>query len=718
MALPSNQYIAWQGVETYFVNKITGLPLSAGYVKFFSDVARTVPKNVFQQVQSPGPTYSFVNIGSTINLSAVGTFMSPNDGTNIQVYAYPYDANGAIELYYMEIYSSDNILQFTREAQPANFAAGQNIDTFEGSENQIENSQFVETFLPYTLTNTFSVSGTGTVTSIAPDWSLVTNGTGDVIVTQLPLSDIAMPSGAPFAIQISSTGITSLKLRQQISQSPRMFGNGSSSTFIYGSLVAKSFTGAAIAITMDYVASNGYTANLVTGSTSADGNFNTLANLNATTINSTNTNTPLTPGYVNIDITIPTGTNVGITSVQVASVNAVNATTAYIPQSVPRQIDHLFHYYKSLLAYKPIPSYLVGWDFPLNPSQFGTTGSTGAIGSNKSAYAWDQTILFSSVTNGLTYARAGGDTALALQVTPANNTSWAMIQYLPVTQARELLTQRMAVALRGYSSTGSVNGTVSLWYTRDANLPSVIAGTNNSLVTSIAAGVPTCGNGTWVQVPRLLGNAIFSMTGTLTDYSFKGWEEPLSTSTVQFIAIVVAFDTTLTTQDIVLDYVSLMQGDIATRPAPKTKAQVLAECQYYYEKSYAPTVNPGTAIAGGCLYANQKAITNGGNTEIQITGFGFEFQTAARVSNPTIVLWSPVTANTSANVYGQTRTSTDTGAADIPSTNWTEIQKSATGVSFNSNNYATTLVPCAGTAFQNAWIFYHFTKDARLGIVN
>jgi len=61
---------------------------------------------------------------------------------------------------------------------------------------------------------------------------------------------------------------------------------------------------------------------------------------------------------------------------------------------VPRQIDHLFHYYKPLLAYKPIPSALIGWDFPTNPAQFGVTGSTGAIGANKSAYAWDQTILF------------------------------------------------------------------------------------------------------------------------------------------------------------------------------------------------------------------------------------------------------------------------------------------------------------------------------------
>jgi len=83
VALPDKRYVAWQGVETYFVNKDDGSPLSAGYVEFYSDVSRSTPKDVYQQVQLPDNTYDFVNIGSTITLSSVGTFMSPNDGTDI-----------------------------------------------------------------------------------------------------------------------------------------------------------------------------------------------------------------------------------------------------------------------------------------------------------------------------------------------------------------------------------------------------------------------------------------------------------------------------------------------------------------------------------------------------------------------------------------------------------------------------------------------------------
>ena len=37
--------------------------------------------------------------------------------------------------------------------------------------------------------------------------------------------------------------------------------------------------------------------------------------------------------------------------------------------SVNRQNDYLFHYYNPLLQYKPIESFLIGWDFPVNPAQ-------------------------------------------------------------------------------------------------------------------------------------------------------------------------------------------------------------------------------------------------------------------------------------------------------------------------------------------------------------
>ncbi len=722
--LPSPLYIAFQGLETYFVDKDTGAPLSGGLVKFFSDVARSVPKDVFQQTQLVDNTYEFVNIGSEVGLTAVGTFESPDDGTDIQVYAYPYNEDGDFELYYLEIWSAGTpedpagILQFTREAQPANAVNDSGIQTFVDSDNQIENPQFVVTLLDATLTHEFTVTGTGTETSIAPDWSLITNGSGTVTVTQLALTDISMPTGAPFAIRINSTGITSLKLRQQITQSPRILGQG----FIFGSVVAKSFDASEILLVMDYVASNGYTVNLVNESTTDDGEWTTLANDVAADISTTNNNSPLTPGYVNIDITIPTLSDVGITSVQVVNTGEANSTSEFIQESVPRQIDHLFHYYKPQLEYKPIPSALVGWDFPLNPAQFATSGSsgtTGAIGANKSAYAWDQTILFSTVNSGLAYARNGGDTDLSFQVTPASNTSWAMIQYIPVQTARTLLSQSQCAFLRAYVASGTVNGTVSLWYTKDTNLPTVTAGTNNSLVSAITAGFPTCANGTWVEIERPLGQADFVLNGGLQDFKFSGWGmiDDADSSTATFMAIVVAFDTTLTTQNVVIDSCALQQGDIPTRPAPQAPDEVLRECQYYYEKSYDVTVDASTSTVVGALVRGQACSPNGGNFSVYATPFSLEYSTVKRATSPVVTFYT--TAGVAGSVRMTITNTTGDVAADVAITQW---QSRATGM-----KAATYLGPTA-TAQANAsggsdtgmrgWIQFQYTVDARLGIVN
>jgi len=98
-----------------------------------------------------------------------------------------------------------------------------------------------------------------------------------------------------------------------------MFGNGVQSVFLYGSLVAKSF-GAAVQILMDYVPSSGTTVNLVNDLTSADGNYNVLNDLGTQELIADNTDSPLAPGYVNIDITVPVSTDIALTSVQVVEV--------------------------------------------------------------------------------------------------------------------------------------------------------------------------------------------------------------------------------------------------------------------------------------------------------------------------------------------------------------------------------------------------------------
>ena len=743
MALPSNSYVPFQGIQTHFSNKDDGEPLSAGYVEFYKDVARTVSKDVFQQVQLPDNTYNFVNIGSVLTLSSIGTFQSPNDGTDIQAYAYPYDDNGNIELYYLKVYSSGAVLQLTREAMPPNVLNSSGTDLFEGSDNQIENPQFVVTLLPASLTNVYTVSGTQS-TPIAPDWSIETTGSGTVTVTQEALTDIVMPTGAPFAINISSAGITTLKLRQRITQSPRIFGNGATTSYVSGMMVAKNFGAASIQLVMDYVASNGYTVNLVTQSTSTDGSYTVLntadTGAKSVAINSTNTNSPNTPGYVDIDITIPvSSTAIGITSVQLVATENVTSSTQFLQVSTPRQIDHLFHYYKDPLIYKPIPSYLVGWDFPLNPSQLGATVAASAIGANKSKYVWDQTIVFQSANSGVGVTRGSSN---ELVLTAAATTQMAIVQYLGPNEARKILNAPICVNVSARASVATL-ATVSLWYTTDASLPVITTGTNNSIVLTLDAnGKPATNNGTWSEVPRTQGNAQFtigtSATTNFNDYALSGWDMAgvAACNTATFFAIVVGTASVTSTGTIGFNSVSLQAGTIPTRPAPQSADEVLRECQYYYEKSYENASVAGTAVTT----VGQRYVLNELGTRIQgvllnddvvyLQSFGLTYLIPKRAA-ATPVFYSPTSASAGLIQGRVLRNGSDiipsgvgavgTSPQNYSSANWTVTGSSTQGVNMICNS-TSTLVYASGSTTpglegDESMMLFHYVCDARLGVV-
>jgi len=109
------KYIPLNILQQYFVNKY-GFPLAGGKVKFYSDNQRTVAKSVYQLSNNP-PDYTYTVLGSELTLSSQGTFTDEN-GSDISVYAYPYDENGNLELYYMEVYDGSGEIQWTRAGIP------------------------------------------------------------------------------------------------------------------------------------------------------------------------------------------------------------------------------------------------------------------------------------------------------------------------------------------------------------------------------------------------------------------------------------------------------------------------------------------------------------------------------------------------------------------------------------------------------------------------
>lgn len=139
MSLDPNYMLA-PSLEEYFVDKTTGLPLAGGKVYFYSDINRADFKDIFKLSGSP-PNYSYTALPNPSTLSAVGTFQDEL-GNNILPYYFPFDADGNIENYYIEVYDSDGVLQFTREGFPNIASQSSNID-IANAVNYIPNGQFL-----------------------------------------------------------------------------------------------------------------------------------------------------------------------------------------------------------------------------------------------------------------------------------------------------------------------------------------------------------------------------------------------------------------------------------------------------------------------------------------------------------------------------------------------------------------------------------------------
>jgi hypothetical protein len=199
------RYIPLNYLQGYFVNKTTGLPLAGGYVYFYEDNSRTTLKNVFA-ISGDGTNYSYIELPNPMILSSAGTFVD-DSGQDLTVYAYPYDENGDVQLYYIAVYENEFATQpmFTRQAVP-NIAEG-GEETATGLYNYIPNGQFL-THNDIAATDTHD-SGfiTQGVTDIAPGgWQFVRPNvsTASDFVTFVRYGVyVSNPSGSPrYAVRI------------------------------------------------------------------------------------------------------------------------------------------------------------------------------------------------------------------------------------------------------------------------------------------------------------------------------------------------------------------------------------------------------------------------------------------------------------------------------------------------------------------------------------
>ena len=234
-----------------------------------------------------------------------------------------------------------------------------------------------------------------------------------------------------------------------------------------------------------------------------------------------------------------------------------------------------------------------------------------------------------------------------------NSAQAAIIQYQSGKDAVVILSEILSVNVRAYCDGGYIVPiTVSLWYTSNESLPSTSS--NDSLVTGLDAnGYPTVVSG-WNEVPivsrtpfGLHATALVSPEGvTLTDYPFTGWnlDSSLLANDSTFFAIVVGTGVIANSKSFYFNSVSLVPGNIATKPGPQTSDEVLRDCQYYYEKSYENGVLPGTAST----FVGSSTTQVSSTTE-SIFSINTPYK-VKKISIPTVTWYSPSTGS-SANIY-------------------------------------------------------------------
>ena len=343
-------------LEGIFLDKLTGLPLAAGILKFYSDVNRTTPKDVYMLSGTPPyNTASFVSLGPVLTLNSIGGYQD-GLGNSIVIYYFPFEGlpttspfTDKQELYYIEVFSSGSVQQFTREAWPpdaVSSGSGGNV-LIEDITNYIPNGQF----LAYNTPIQTSTIGPNTVSAIAQGgWSFrqTTGGTGVYTISFVPTLGGAtnLLEFPPNAVEISRGALGTETVYELFIQWPevntfsRVINSGNPQISFNLLTAIKSSDGFAETLNVYVVQNFGgsdtdhYTS-MGTISVTSDANFNYY---NKTIQFPDNTGTPIlgSGSYVGIAIKMPASTfDLSFTDVALTITNT--ALTSY-PVTSPDEV--------------------------------------------------------------------------------------------------------------------------------------------------------------------------------------------------------------------------------------------------------------------------------------------------------------------------------------------------------------------------------------------
>lgn len=625
-------YVPLFTIEEVILDKDTGLPLAAGVVTFYRDSQRTQPKSVFQ-ISGSSPNYTFVDVGNTLVLGLSGTFVDGN-GDPFVPYAYPYDSQGDIDLYYVTVESEGAVDQFVRQAVPYVNTQSSPPSDRTNTDNELCNPQFVEVLFPAEGV-TLNVTGSNTITNIAPGWDLLSSGSGTVVLERLEPTSANVVTNPPYALSINaSSGLgAGVILRQRLNNSPSIMRNG----FASATLTVAVLSGGASDISMVYAPSTGASTTIIPSTAiSTDGAYHVIAN-NAAIPDQVND--PASIGYVDINIVLPTSRTIAITSIQVVAVSE-SVDLAFDEQSSDAQKDHLFHYYENGVVRQPKTNLLTGWTFGLNPWQSYSV-THGNVATNE--YTADQTIIiqqqYVNAASGNNVSVVQGSIAqnygyLLTAVTATNK--FGMLQYIDPATIRPYWGQTLSVRIKLSVILGSGHTTIPRFKLRlmyKAGLPSTLSQTDPiSAWTDTDDSIPALNGWTYITA---INDPTYVITSTPSNFNFDGFILPASSNANMTLGVMLVMmndlDSTGTADKILIDRVSLVHNDFAIDASPETYDESLRKCQYYYEKSYDVGDLPGTATFNGVI--NFPGVVYNSTTATLYPGnFNINFKAVKRVA--------------------------------------------------------------------------------------
>lgn len=237
------QFIASIDLWEVFTDKDQLTFLNSGYILFFRDSARTIGKPVYMITGTPG-SYTFIPYGFFDLAGAWRVNLNDQGALDNALYYFPFDNTNAIDLYFIQVYSSGNVLQFSREGWPPGVVSNQTGTTV--TQNFIANPQFVLFNDVPPTSSTKAGQITQGITDIAPGgWTFerpsLSTAT-DFVERQRFGSYTTTPPGNPrFALrvntQIPSAGDTFKDVRLKFNDVNRFSSSTMTYTFAFESTV-------------------------------------------------------------------------------------------------------------------------------------------------------------------------------------------------------------------------------------------------------------------------------------------------------------------------------------------------------------------------------------------------------------------------------------------------------------------------------------------------